>query len=63
MSIKAISVNQRLVKNDGKWKEMIKVESMEDERLIYDIITPDTPKRIKQKLFDAIEDFEEKRSV
>jgi len=42
---------------------MIKVESMEDERLIYDIITPDTPKRIKQKLFDAIEDFEEKRSV
>ncbi|MFX1514742.1 MAG: hypothetical protein ACFFC6_00390 [Promethearchaeota archaeon] len=42
---------------------MIKVESMEDERLIYNIITSDTPKRIKQKLFDAIEAFEEKRSV
>ncbi|MFX0208864.1 MAG: hypothetical protein ACFFDT_22970 [Candidatus Hodarchaeota archaeon] len=42
---------------------MIKVESMEDERLIFDIITPDTPERIKKKLFDAIEDFEEKRSI
>jgi len=63
LSIKAVSGNQRYVKNVEKWKEMIKVESMEDERLIYDIITPDTPKRIKQKLFDAIEDFEEKRSV
>jgi hypothetical protein len=42
---------------------MIKVENMEDERLIFNIITHNTPKRIKKKLFDAIEDFEEKRSI
>ncbi|MFX1539030.1 MAG: hypothetical protein ACFFDI_33015 [Promethearchaeota archaeon] len=42
---------------------MIKVESMEDERLIFNIITSDTPKRIKKKLFEAIENFEEKRSI
>lgn len=42
---------------------MIKIENMEEERLIFNIITPDTPKRIKKKLYDAIEDFEEKRSI
>ncbi|MFX0125414.1 MAG: hypothetical protein ACFFAE_17470 [Candidatus Hodarchaeota archaeon] len=42
---------------------MIKIESMEDERLIFNIITSDTPKRIKKKIYDAIEDFEEKRSI
>lgn len=42
---------------------MIKVEHMEDERLIYHIITPDIPKRIKQVLLDAIEDFQESRSI
>lgn len=36
---------------------------MEDERLIFNIITPNIPKRIKKKLYDAIEDFEEKRSI
>ena len=43
--------------------KMIKVEHMEDERLIYCIITPDIPKRVKQILFDAIEDFEQNRSI
>ncbi len=42
---------------------MIKVENMEDERLVFSIITYNTPKRIKKKLFDAIEDFEEKRAI
>jgi hypothetical protein len=42
---------------------MIKVETMEDERMVFAIITPDTPKRIKQKLYDAIEKFEEQRSI
>ena len=42
---------------------MIKVENMEDELLVFSIITNRTPKRIQKKLFDAIEDFEEKRSI
>ncbi len=42
---------------------MIKIEHLEDERLVYDLITPDIPKQIKKILFDAIEDFEEKRSI
>ena len=42
---------------------MIKVEGMEDERLVYSIITPDTPKRIKDKLLDAIEEFGEQRAI
>ena len=41
--------------------QMIKVEHMEDERLIYGIITPDIPKRIKNFFFDAIEEYEENR--
>lgn len=36
---------------------------MEEERLIYSIITPDIPKSVKEKLFRAIEEFEEKRSI
>ncbi|MFX1285485.1 MAG: hypothetical protein ACFFB5_17740 [Promethearchaeota archaeon] len=42
---------------------MIKVENMEDERLIFRMITSDTPKRIKKKLYDAIEEYEENRSI
>lgn len=41
----------------------IKVEGMEDERLVYSIITPDTPKRIKEKLFDAIGEYGEQRAI
>ena len=36
---------------------------MEDERLVYSIITPDTPKSVKEKLFRAIEEFEEQRPI
>lgn len=42
---------------------MIKIENMEDERLIYSILTPDIPKRIKDTLLNAIEEFEEQRSI
>jgi len=42
---------------------MIKVENMEEERLIYRIITSNTPKNIKEILYDAIEEYEEKRSI
>lgn len=42
---------------------MLKVECMEDERLFFGIITSDTPKRVKKKLLDAIEEFEENRSI
>ncbi len=42
---------------------MLLVETMDDERLLYSIITPEIPKRIKDKLLDAIEEFEEQRSI
>lgn len=41
----------------------IKIESMEDERLVYSVITPDTPKSIKATLLRAIEQFEEQRTI
>ncbi|MFX1283113.1 MAG: hypothetical protein ACFFB5_05630 [Promethearchaeota archaeon] len=42
---------------------MIKIESLEEERLIYSIIASDTPKTIKDILFNAIEEFEEQRAI
>ncbi|MFX0013676.1 MAG: hypothetical protein ACFFB2_11080 [Promethearchaeota archaeon] len=42
---------------------MIKVENMEDEKLFFSMITPDTPKHFKKILYEAIEDFEEKRGI
>ena len=50
------------VRNHSLMK-MIKIEGMEDERLVYSIITPDTPKRIKEKLLDALEEFGEQRAI
>ena len=41
----------------------IKIETMEEERMIYSIITPETPKSVKEKLFRAIEEFEEQRPI
>ncbi|MFX0016373.1 MAG: hypothetical protein ACFFB2_17390 [Promethearchaeota archaeon] len=41
----------------------IKIETLEEERLIYSIITPDTPKGVKEKLLRAIEEFEEQRPI
>lgn len=42
---------------------MIRVETLEEVRLLFNIITSDTPKRIKQKIYDIIEEFEENRSI
>ena len=42
---------------------MIRVETMEEVRLLFSIITPETPKRIKQKIYEIIEEFEEKRPI
>ncbi|MFX0126231.1 MAG: hypothetical protein ACFFAE_21605 [Candidatus Hodarchaeota archaeon] len=42
---------------------MLRVENMDDERLLYNIITPEIPKHIKDKLLEAIEEFEEQRSI
>lgn len=42
---------------------MLLVETMDDERLLYSIITPEIPKHIKDKLLDAIEEFEKQRSI
>ena len=41
----------------------IKIETLEEERLIYSIITPDTPKSVKEKLFRVIGEFEEQRPI
>ena len=42
---------------------MLQVETLEDERLLFNIITPDIPKEVKDKLLDAIEQFIEQRSI
>lgn len=42
---------------------MLRVETMEDERLLFSIITPEIPRHIKEKLLDAIQEFEEQRSI
>ncbi len=42
---------------------MFRVETMEDERLLFSIITPEIPKQVKDILLDAIEEFEEQRSI
>lgn len=42
---------------------MLRVTTMEDERLLFNILTPDTPPQIKQLIYDAIEEFEEQRSI
>ncbi|MFX0124624.1 MAG: hypothetical protein ACFFAE_13410 [Candidatus Hodarchaeota archaeon] len=42
---------------------MLQVETLEDERLLFNIITPDIPKEVRDKLLDAIEQFIEQRSI
>jgi hypothetical protein len=42
---------------------MIKVENMADELLLVSIITSDVPYQIKQKIYDAIDEYHEKRSI
>ena len=41
----------------------LKIETMEEERLLYSIITPQTPKRMKDHLYQIIEEFEEQRAI
>jgi hypothetical protein len=41
----------------------LKIETMEEERLLYSIITPQTPKRVKDQLFQVMEEFEEQRAI
>ena len=41
----------------------IKIDTMEEERLLFSIITPQTPKRVKDQLYQVIEAFEEQRSI
>jgi len=42
---------------------MIRVDNLEEERWLFSIITSDTPEQVKQIIFNAIEEFEEKRSI
>jgi hypothetical protein len=42
---------------------MLQVETLEDERLLFNIITPDIPKEVKEKIFEMIEQFIEQRSI
>ena len=41
----------------------IKIETMEEERLLYTIVTIQTPKRVKEQLFRVMEEFEEQRAI
>jgi len=42
---------------------MIRVFNLEDERLLYGILSPDLPQHVKDLIYDAIEEFEEKRAI
>jgi len=42
---------------------MIKVETMEEERIVFNIINDYIPKQVKEILYNAIEEFEEERSI
>lgn len=48
---------------DKKGCCMIKVENLEDERLLFSIISKEIPKRVQNIIYDAIEEFEERRSI
>jgi hypothetical protein len=41
----------------------LKIETLEEERLLYSIITSQTPKRVKEQLYRVIEEFEEQRAI
>jgi len=42
---------------------MLQVETQEEERLLYDILTPDVPKEVRDKILEIIEQFLEQRSI
>ncbi|MFX0124225.1 MAG: hypothetical protein ACFFAE_11355 [Candidatus Hodarchaeota archaeon] len=39
------------------------IQSMDEERLLYRLISSGVPSRIEDLIFDAIEEFEQKRSI
>ncbi|UCG01099.1 MAG: hypothetical protein JSW11_15965 [Candidatus Heimdallarchaeota archaeon] len=39
------------------------IQSMDEERLLYRLITSNIPPRIQDLIFDAIEEFEQSRSI
>ena len=41
----------------------IKIETMEEERLLYTLITPSLPKRVKEQLLQVLAEYEEQRSI
>ncbi|MHA2226917.1 MAG: hypothetical protein ACXAC8_17010 [Candidatus Hodarchaeales archaeon] len=42
---------------------MLQIETLEDERLLFSILTDDVPPRIREKILDIIEKFGEQRSI
>jgi histone H3/H4 len=42
---------------------VIRVDDLEEERLLFSIITSRISKKAKQKIYEAIEEFMEKRSI
>jgi hypothetical protein len=42
---------------------MLQVETLEDERLLFDILTPDVPKEVREKILEILEQFLEQRSI
>lgn len=47
----------------GKRPTILLIQSMDEERLLYRIISSDVPPRVQNLIFDAIEEFEQKRSI
>ncbi len=46
-----------------KRPHIILIQSMNEERLLYKLISSDVPPRVQDLIFDAIEEFEQKRSI
>jgi hypothetical protein len=42
---------------------MLRIETLEEERLLFQILSRDTPKQVKKLIYDAIEEFEENRAI
>jgi hypothetical protein len=41
----------------------IRIDSLEEERLLVQIVTPDLPSQVKEKIYSIIEEFEEQRPI
>lgn len=49
--------------NRVKKPHILFIQSMNEERLLYQLISSDVPPRVQDLIFDAIEEFEQKRSI